>query len=233
MIYITGDTHGRFERIEDFCRDNNTTSDDIIIILGDLSMNYYLDARDEYLKREVAKLAITIFAIHGNHEERPYNVCGYRLKEWHGGMVYVDSEYPNQIFAKDGEIYSLDDKKVVVIGGAYSVGKPIRLKKKLPWFESEQPDSKIKADVEKSLCNLNWKVDIVLSHTCPSKYIPEQLYLSYVDQTTVDRSTEEWLQKIEDSLKYKKWYFGHFHGKYKKDKLQCLYKSIIPLGEKT
>lgn len=26
-IYLTGDTHGRFERIECFCKDNDTTPD--------------------------------------------------------------------------------------------------------------------------------------------------------------------------------------------------------------
>lgn len=27
MIYITGDTHGRFERVEEFCRRFQTSSD--------------------------------------------------------------------------------------------------------------------------------------------------------------------------------------------------------------
>ena len=31
MIYITGDTHARFERVELFCKENNTSKDDILI----------------------------------------------------------------------------------------------------------------------------------------------------------------------------------------------------------
>lgn len=34
MIYITGDTHGSFERVENFCQRFNTKNDDIMIILG-------------------------------------------------------------------------------------------------------------------------------------------------------------------------------------------------------
>lgn len=40
MIYITGDTHGRFERIEDFCQRFQTSHDDILIILGDAGINF-------------------------------------------------------------------------------------------------------------------------------------------------------------------------------------------------
>lgn len=35
MIYITGDTHRDFERIFDFCEENGTTKDDVLVILGD------------------------------------------------------------------------------------------------------------------------------------------------------------------------------------------------------
>ena len=38
-IYLTGDTHGRFERIACFCKDNGTAPDDLLIILGDAGIN--------------------------------------------------------------------------------------------------------------------------------------------------------------------------------------------------
>ena len=56
MIYITGDTHGRFKKIKLFCRENNTTKDDIMIILGDAGINYFLDERDEQLKNNLMTL---------------------------------------------------------------------------------------------------------------------------------------------------------------------------------
>ena len=40
MIYITGDTHGRFERVEQFCKSQKTKPQDILIILGDAGINF-------------------------------------------------------------------------------------------------------------------------------------------------------------------------------------------------
>ena len=46
MIYITGDTHRDFTRIKKFCQEQNTSVDDIMIILGDAGINYMLDEHD-------------------------------------------------------------------------------------------------------------------------------------------------------------------------------------------
>ena len=42
MIYITGDTHRDFARLCNL----NFTEDDILIILGDVGINYYLNEDD-------------------------------------------------------------------------------------------------------------------------------------------------------------------------------------------
>ena len=65
--------------------------------------------------------------------------------------------------------------------------------------------------VEKKLDELNWDIDIVLSHTCPAKYIPVEAFLPGLSQDEVDRSTEDWLDSIEDKLSYISWYCGHWH----------------------
>ena len=61
-VYLTGDTHGRFERIACFCRDNRTTREDVLIILGDAGVNYYINHRDEKLKQYIATMPITLLA---------------------------------------------------------------------------------------------------------------------------------------------------------------------------
>ena len=43
MIYITGDTHGNFQRIKEFCQEQQTTTNDYLIILGDAGINYFGD----------------------------------------------------------------------------------------------------------------------------------------------------------------------------------------------
>ena len=68
MIYLTGDKHGKFDSVEDFCNKKNTKIDDTLIILGDVGINYWCDNRDKRLKKRLSKLPITLFCIHGNHE---------------------------------------------------------------------------------------------------------------------------------------------------------------------
>ena len=72
------------------------------------------------------------------------------------------------------------------------------------------------------LDTVNWNVDIVLTHTCPAKYIPTETFLPMIDQSTVDNSTEHWLDVIEDKLTYQKWYCGHWHIDKKIDKIRFI-----------
>ena len=143
-FYITGDTHRSFDRIEDFCYGYETTTEDVMIILGDAGINYWLDLSDKELKGQLSGMNITFFCVHGNHEARPWEAADYEEKIWNEGIVYVEEQYPNILFAKDGEIYNFNGKKVMPIGGAYSVDKYYRIRNGLPWFESEQPDEVIK-----------------------------------------------------------------------------------------
>ena len=97
MIYLTGDTHGRFERIGIFCDKMQTSRDYILIILGDAGINFHAGALDILRKEYLAKLPITLLCIHGNHERRPESLPYYDEQEWYGGKVYVEARYPNTI----------------------------------------------------------------------------------------------------------------------------------------
>lgn len=226
MIYITGDTHGDFRRIAFFCDTHGTKREDVMIILGDAGINYYKGKKSEELKKHLAELPITLFCLHGNHENRPQNISSYVEKEWRGGIVFVEEKYPNLLFAKDGEIFNLDGNRSIVIGGAYSVDKYYRLECGYNWWEDEQPSNKIKALVEHKLNAVGNKIDVILSHTCPLKYEPIEVFISCVDQSTVDKSTEEWLDNIEDKTDYKKWYCGHYHTQKRIDRLHFMFESI-------
>lgn len=278
-VYITGDTHGDLTRVNKFINKFNCSNDDIIIILGDVGINYYGRESETSAKKKYNKFGPTIFCIQGNHEERPHNFPNYKIKEWHGGKVYYEEEFPNLIFAKDGEIYNIDGKKCIALGGAYSVDKWYRIlrayinyrfvlpkqlteteyenallfiqgqsddkdgsiRKSLEniyscfpkgicsWFSDEQPSDEIKSFADKQV-DANPNIDIVFSHTCPTKYIPVEMFLSSINQETVDNSTEEWLDKIEDRLNYSKWYCGHWHTNKKIDKLVFLFEDFVELS---
>lgn len=226
MIFITGDTHGNFERVEKFCRRFDTSAEDILIILGDAGINFSGAYYDSLKKKLLESLPITIFAIHGNHEQRPNTIKSYREKMWHGGFVYYEEDYPSILFAKDGEIFDFNGKRTIVIGGAYSVDKEERLENGWGWWEDEQPSDEIKRYVEQQLEKSGWKVDAVLSHAAPLKYEPVEVFMPGVDQSMVDRSTEIWLDQIEDRLTYARWYCGHYHIEKRIDKFSIMFESF-------
>lgn len=100
------------------------------------------------------------------------------------------------------------------------------------WWENEQPSEITKQYVEKQLEKNNWNIDIVLTHTCPIEFEPVDMFISGIDQDSVDDSTEKWLQKIEQKLNYKYWYAGHFHIDRKvNDKFTLMFNDFVELKE--
>lgn len=226
MIFITGDKHAEFNEVFSFCYECDTSKDDILIVLGDAGINYHANEFDKLLKESLVECPITFFCIHGNHEERPENIKTYKTKMFHEGIVYFEEDYPNILFAKDGEVYDFNGQKVLVIGGAYSVDKYFRLAYGHKWYESEQPSEETKKKVKEVLNKLDNKVDIILSHTCPYKYIPRETFLSGIDQSRVDNTTEYFLDEIENSTNYNRWYCGHYHTDKQIDKMVFMFHDI-------
>ena len=219
MIFITGDTHREFSRLYSIYGEDNT-----LIILGDAGINFCLNEKDIMLKEHLSKFNIKLFCIRGNHEERPENISTYKEREMFDGKVFMEDAYPNLIFAKDGEVYNIDGNRVLVIGGAYSVDRDYRIRNGYNWFKDEQLT---KEEMDRILDKVKGEhFDIVLSHTCPHKYVPTEVFLKGLDQSSVDKTMERFLDKVEESISYDKWYCGHYHTEKKIDKMQFMFKSI-------
>ena len=242
MIYYTGDIHGRIVDIAKIYHKIKPTKDDVIVILGDVAANFCLDNRDDFLKSSMNGFKCTIFCIQGNHEERPFNIPTYITKQWNGGTVWYEPRFPHLLFAKDGEIYNLEGKSHLVIGGAYSVDKWYRILRAgfteenndpriTGWFADEQPSTEIKRYVEQQI-EKHKSVDVVLTHTCPARYTPTEAFLPNLDQSTVDRSTEEWLDEIEEKLNYKAWFCGHWHINKHVEKIHFLFHDVETFEDK-
>lgn len=229
MVILTGDTHRDFARIFAFCEEYGTTREDILVILGDAGINYCLDESDEALKQELSKLEVTLLCIHGNHEERPYEIPSYEEAEWHGGLVYAEPEFPNLLFAKDGEIYDLEGRMVMAIGGAYSIDKYYRIANHMPWFGSEQPSDAIKSFVEAQLDKACWRVDYIFSHTAPMGFEPRHAFLPGLKQSLVDKSTEKWLDEILRRVRCDGWFCGHYHIDDQMGPIHIVYQDFLEL----
>lgn len=224
MVYFSGDIHGYPWEIKKFCKRQRLTEEDVLVLLGDVGANYYGDGRDNLMKDALAKVAPTLLCIHGNHEIRPQLVDGYHEAVWNGGKVWMQDHYPNLLFAQDGEIFTINGLRYIAIGGAYSVDKYYRLARGHGWWPDEQPSAEIKAYVEQQLRENG--IDVILSHTCPFKYEPVEMFLPGIDQSTVDDSTERWLDQIEESTDYVAWFCGHWHTDKRIDKMHFLFHSF-------
>ena len=220
MIYITGDTHRDFSRLDGL----NFNDDDILIVLGDAGINYYLNDEDIRFKKYLKRYNVKLFCIRGNHEERPENITSYKEVDMFGGKVFIEDAYPNLIFAKDGEVYNIDGKSVLVIGGAYSIDKNYRLMYGHKWFKDEQLSQDEMDNIYEKVNGKHF--DIVLSHTCLYKYEPREVFMSGIDQYKVDQSMEYFLYIIEGSIHYDKWYCGHYHTEKIVDKLEFMFGRI-------
>lgn len=113
-----------------------------------------------------------------------------------------------------------------MIGGAHSVDKAFRLLHGLGWWSDEQPSEEIKRRVEENLDEIDWSVDVVLTHTAPLKYEPREVFLPGINQSMVDKSTEQWLDTIEERLDYKKWYCGHYHTIKKIERVEFMFDNF-------
>lgn len=220
MIYITGDTHRKFSRLYNLEENEN----DMLIILGDAGINYYLNEEDIRFKEYLKSFKIKLFCVRGNHEERPENIDTYKEVDMFGGKVFIEDNYPNLVFAKDGEVYNIDGKSVLVIGGAYSVDKEYRLMHGYHWFKDEQLSNKEMNNILEKVKGNHF--DIVLTHTCPYKYEPREVFMQGLDQSKVDKSMEHFLERIEESISYDKWYCGHYHTEKQIDKLEFMFGRI-------
>lgn len=213
-VFLHGDCHGDFSWLEDFYEEYQPTLDDVLILLGDVGLNYYENKTDIKNKRLLSQYPITFVCIHGNHEQRPRNISSYIItySKHLNCNVWYEPQYPTILFPFDGKMI-IDKKKFLVIGGAYSVDKYYRLSKGYKWFEDEQ----LNQDERRSLLNyikFENNFDYVLTHTAPISLEPTFLFLPEVNQSTVDKTMEQFLEQVNNIISYKHWYFGHYHGDY-------------------
>ena len=223
-ILICGDLHGDWRPVKNLyqtmLKKQPLTENDVLIVLGDFGANFFFNHRDVEYKKKLGRYKIIYFIIRGNHEERP-SICmnknpnAWHIEEFWGNKVYVENDYPYIKYTLDTpakyEIPLIQEKtiKTLILPGAYSVDKYIRLANNWSWFPQEQCNKEeMAADINLAKSD-TW--DLVLSHTAPIIYEPTDLFLSIVDQSTVDKTTERWLGEIEYNLNYNLWVFGHYH----------------------
>ena len=234
MIYITGDTHN----IEDMsnlstdylkwcCFEQDADYHDIsyAIVLGDFGLPWFscpvdengihpVEKTDRYLLKWYNNKSFKVLAVQGNHDN--YDMIEKLPEvEMFGSTVLKVSE--NVFYLKRGEVYNIEEKRFLVLGGALSEDKMYR-KIHESWWPQEQWSEEEEADCLEKIRTLGeiegGQIDYVLSHTGPTKGIvlADSYYSNEEHQKELLKdSTVAFNDKIDSMISYKKWFFGHWH----------------------
>lgn len=246
MIYITGDCHADFSRflIDKFPIQKEMTKDDYVIICGDFGGIWTFEKeniQEKYWFDYLNEKNFTTLFVDGNHENftRLYN---YPVEEWHGGKVHKIRD--SVLHLMRGEIFNINNKKFFTFGGARSHdiqdgilnideeekiyeyrkrGVYFRIRD-YSWWDLELPTNEEMENGIKNLERIDYKVDYIISHCCPTSI---QTLLNPIYEKDI---LTDYLQEISEKCEFKKWYFGHYHD-YRQINSQyiLLYEDIIPL----
>lgn len=241
-IYTCGDTHGG--SVGDMQKLNSTrffsgtklTKDDYVIQLGDFGCVWSRPGTPRYKEdlhwqKWLQNKPWTTLFIDGNHENHDM-LDELEQVPMFGGMVgkVNDSIY----HLKRGRVYTIAGKTFFTMGGAESIDKEGRCLGTSYWHQ-EVPNY---AEIDQALAVLekhDWKVDYVLTHTCPT-YVAEML-LSVHDLSEggtycnkVNDPTCNFLEHIYSKLSFKMWYYGHWHQDWKYNNFICQYNSVLQIG---
>ena len=109
MIFVTGDCHGRYERLDSrhFTEQEEMDRQDYVIVCGDFG---YWDrsAEQEYWLNWLERKDFTLLFVDGNHENFDM-LEELPMKEWNGGNVQFIRE--NVIRLMRGQMYQLQGKR--------------------------------------------------------------------------------------------------------------------------
>lgn len=225
MLYFTGDIHGDIEKIRlDFFR--SLSANDVILVAGDFG--YCWDKKYEAIWNEISKdIKANVLITPGNHENYEILYVFPQVKIY-GGIAYQMNK--NTFFLKHGEIFEIDDIKILSFGGAESIDKGDRLYN-ISWWPQEIPNHSDYNNAIKNLIKHNWNIDVLLSHTSDTRLI-SSIYFDYKKDSVSDQiyNLKEELKKhgIERYVNI----FGHLHHQFIIDNNICLYHNIISIDKK-
>jgi hypothetical protein len=209
MIYLFGDTHGSIDvsklNTTNFPEQDEMTKDDYVIILGDFGFIWKKNKEMDYWLNWFNGKNFTTLFVDGNHEN--FNLLyQYPIIEKLGGKVH---KINNSVFhLMRGEVFTIDEKNFFVFGGAESIDKAFR-KPHVTWWADEIPNKEEENNGMKNLEECDYKIDYVLSHTCPVSI--QNLILTNKIGTRV----EDYLEHVKNLLlindAHFEWFFGHYH----------------------
>ena len=203
MIYITGDTHGEQNRMLWIERNIPFTKDDTLIICGDFGFLFRNNASEHMFLDALNERGYTICFVDGNHENFPA-IYDYPVEIWNGGNIHRIRR--NILHLMRGQVYTIENKTFFVMGGAYSIDRPSRIRN-ISYWDEELPSNEEYQEAISNLKKYEYNVDYILTHTAPREIIRQMGY----NPVSQDLEMTGFLEYILHEAKFRHWYFGHWH----------------------
>lgn len=222
-VYVTGDIHSGLD-MDSIRSWEKGEQGDYLIVAGDFGLPWTGDDVEEKDIRWLEARPYKVLFVDGNHERYDY-LRERPIEKWHGGLVQRLRPGSPILRLMRGEIYEIDGSTVFTMGGATSADKMWRHPGE-DWWPCELPNKQNFKEACTKLSAIDWKVDYVVSHTCATSFL----------EATMGRSGEpdrltDFFDELEKRLKFKHWYYGHFHqDRDIDDRHTVLYDEIVPLG---
>jgi hypothetical protein len=170
-LFITGDTHGmndiRKLTNKNFPIQEELDKSDVLCIAGDAAICWTGGDTDKQLQKWYEDKPFTTLVIDGNHEGHELLSKLPIIKNFKGKVRKVSNSV---FYAIRGEIYEINGKSILTLGGADSIDKHLRIKD-VDWWEQESITQK---DFNNALNNLeryNYDVDYFITHTGGSEVV--------------------------------------------------------------
>ena len=118
-IFVTGDTHGGFQRFEDqyFPEQKDMSRNDSVIVCGDFGGLWSGSPAEEYWLDWLENRPFTTLFLDGNHEN--FNILNaLPEKIWNGGRVH--EVRPHVLHLMRGQVFEIEGYTFFAMGGASS-----------------------------------------------------------------------------------------------------------------
>ena len=252
MFIITGDVHCPIDivKLNNAMLPNTTyTKDDYLIITGDAGFVWNGSNEEKYWQNWIKEKSFTTLFVDGNHEN--FDILNSLPVEiWNGGKVHKVND--SLIHLMRGQVFTIHGKKFFTMGGAPShdiqdgvldpKAKGFRQKKREldkrnafyrilhhDWWPEEMPSQEEYDEGIQNLAAHNNKVDYILTHEAPFSLVGR--ITRTIRTIPISNPLSLYLDRIQSTVKYQHWYFGHYHNNWRLDEHHTLLfnnKAFIP-----
>lgn len=218
MVYITGDMHGDFDRLDSI----KLKKGDTLIICGDFGFIWDGSAREEKILKQLGKKKFNICFLDGTHEN--FNLLDeYEVGVFCGGKAHNISG--NLFHLMRGQIYSIEKQTFFAMGGGESPDIDM-LFDNGAWSRREFPTSEELAEGAENMEKVGCKVDYIVTHEPPSK-IKSFLKLKSELPARIT-GLNAYFDEMSNACQYKRWFFGSMHiDKHLSTTHIAVYKKVI------